>query len=441
MIDKKFVEFLFNGASIERWNDMLRPIDFIELDKQSHKVIIAYIIANIEEKERGKKIDWKVLIEGSIFEYFRNIALTDIKRPVISYLYKKKKNEINNYVIDKFEKYLKEFDIDFFKRFKSYYLDETNNRIERKILRAASTIATLYEFEMLMEFNRKIHPVDKIYNDLLNEAWNYLEFKAVERILNKQKPYEFINFCGQLRFQKRWAQTPRVPKTSVLGHIFLVALFTHFFLIKLKVCDKGVYYTFFNALFHDLPEALTRDIISPIKMGIKGLDETIKEYERNEIEQRLLPALTPFLRDEIKLYIIDEFENKYFEDNEYRYFNSNNETDKSFSKDYISYEDSISENKKISVKDKSKFYKDIKKTRMLGENINTFLKKYNNNDYKPIFGKIVRVADHFAAFLEAVYSKKHGISSGYIDEAIERYVKMYEKVKIGDIELGKSLFF
>lgn len=396
MIDKKFVELLFNGASIERWNDLLRPIDLIELDKQAHKMIIAYIIANIEQKERRKKINWRILIEGSIFEYFRNIALTDIKRPVISYLYKRKKEEINQYVINTFEKYLKHFNKDFFERFKKYYFSDNEYIIERQILRASSTLATLYEFEIISEFNKKIHPVEKIYNDLINEVENYLHFKGVERILNKQKPYEFINFCGQLRFQKRWAQTPRVPKTSVLGHIYLVAVFVHLFSIKLNICDKGVYNTFFNALFHDLPEALTRDIISPIKMGIKGLDEAIKDYELKEIEGRLLPTLTPYIREEIRLYIIDEFENKIFIDGEYNKF----------------------ETSEI-IKEKD------------------FLNKYNNDRFNPIFGGIVRIADRYAAFLEALYSKKHGISSSYISDAIKNYENMYKDKKLGKIDLNQ----
>lgn len=37
MLSKKFIEFLFEGAHIQRWNDHIRPNGFTELDKQAHK--------------------------------------------------------------------------------------------------------------------------------------------------------------------------------------------------------------------------------------------------------------------------------------------------------------------------------------------------------------------------------------------------------------------
>ncbi|MGZ7169402.1 MAG: HD domain-containing protein [Halobacteriota archaeon] len=34
-----------------------------------------------------------------------------------------------------------------------------------------------------------------------------------------------------------------------------------------KRCYRRRFHNFFGGLFHDLPEALTRDIISPVKRG------------------------------------------------------------------------------------------------------------------------------------------------------------------------------
>ena len=49
MLSKKFIEFLFEGAHIQRWNDHIRPNGFTELDKQAHKMMILYILAKYEE--------------------------------------------------------------------------------------------------------------------------------------------------------------------------------------------------------------------------------------------------------------------------------------------------------------------------------------------------------------------------------------------------------
>ena len=40
MLNKVFVEFLYEAAHIQRWNDHIRPNGFTELDKQAHKMMI-----------------------------------------------------------------------------------------------------------------------------------------------------------------------------------------------------------------------------------------------------------------------------------------------------------------------------------------------------------------------------------------------------------------
>ena len=64
MINKGLITRLFEAASIQRWNDHVRPVEFTELDKQAHKIIIAYVLGKLEEYERQVTIDWSKLIEG-----------------------------------------------------------------------------------------------------------------------------------------------------------------------------------------------------------------------------------------------------------------------------------------------------------------------------------------------------------------------------------------
>jgi len=82
VLSKALIEFIFEAAHIQRWNDHIRPQGFTELDKQAHKMMILYVLARYEEKEHDAKLDWQVLIEGGIFELFHRIVLTDIKPPV-----------------------------------------------------------------------------------------------------------------------------------------------------------------------------------------------------------------------------------------------------------------------------------------------------------------------------------------------------------------------
>ncbi|MEK6738147.1 MAG: hydrolase, partial [Planctomycetota bacterium] len=41
MIRKALLLKIFSAAYMQRWNDQIRPIELIELDKQAHKMVIA----------------------------------------------------------------------------------------------------------------------------------------------------------------------------------------------------------------------------------------------------------------------------------------------------------------------------------------------------------------------------------------------------------------
>ncbi|MGH2248669.1 HD domain-containing protein, partial [Enterococcus faecalis] len=85
---------------------------------------------------------------------------------------------------------------------------------------------------------------------------------------------------------------------SVLGHMLTVALFAYFYSKDVNACDKRLENNFYTALFHDLPEALTRDIISPVKYSVDELSDIIAEYEIIKIEDDILPFIPEGLKEE-----------------------------------------------------------------------------------------------------------------------------------------------
>ena len=59
------IELIYDAASIRRWNDQINPMDFTELDKQSHKMIIAYVLARFEEDQTPGSINYAFLEPNS----------------------------------------------------------------------------------------------------------------------------------------------------------------------------------------------------------------------------------------------------------------------------------------------------------------------------------------------------------------------------------------
>ncbi len=389
MITKGLLEKIYKAASIQRWNDHVRPVEFTELDKQAHKMVIAYIIGKHEEFQGRPKFNWIKLIEGGIFELLQRVILTDIKPPVFHWMMDKKGMELNKWVIEELandiagiknlkedmEKYL--FNPDFFKE-------------EKRILKAAHYLATNWEFKIIYNIAPFIYDIDKTKERIENEIEDHYDLIGVQKILLGKKTFGFIDLCGQLRFQQRWAQTPRVPKTSVLGHMLIVAIFSYLCSREIDACDKRVYNNFFAALFHDLPEALTRDISTPVKGAVEGLKETIKEYEEIQLEERLLPLLPLSWHEELRYFLGDEHQPK------------------------------RRENGKTIPINKAE------------------VNKYNEDKFSRLDGDIIKACDHLAAFIEACLSISHGIQSKTLKEAKNELYEDYQvRKKISGINFAQ----
>ena len=60
-LPRDLIQFIFEAAYIQRWNDHIRPQGFTELDKQAHKMMILYVLARYEEQDHGASLDWQGL--------------------------------------------------------------------------------------------------------------------------------------------------------------------------------------------------------------------------------------------------------------------------------------------------------------------------------------------------------------------------------------------
>lgn len=320
MINAKLIEHIFKAASISRWNDYPKMTNLVELDKQAHKFIIAYFIAKFEHG-----VDMNYIIEAGIFEFLSRVVVTDIRPDVFHQIQKQKKEQVNGWVLTMLENLVKDIDDgEFLKRLRKYLIDNDKTHTkERLILKAASYLATRWEFSIVYQTSQFLGDIEELKSRVDEELEDYYELIGVRKIAMNQKLAKIVDLSGRLRFQKRWAQTPRIPETAVLGHMLVVAILSYFYSLKVKACPKRLENNFFCALFHDLPESLTRDIISPVKYGIKGLNEIICEYEMRLIDEKILPFVPENFRDEFSYilgirkdgekFIKNEFENRTYE--------------------------------------------------------------------------------------------------------------------------------
>ncbi|NLA12518.1 MAG: HD domain-containing protein [Firmicutes bacterium] len=394
MITKELLEVLFETASIQRWNDHNRPEHFTELDKQAHKMIYAYVLAKFEETDRGAFIDWCTLIEGFLFEYLHRIVLTDIKPPVFHRLMAEKGVQLNEWVFENLESRLGPLKGGFLERMKEYLHHEAADSLEKKILRAAHYLATNWEFKLIYHLNAGIYGLEETRRDIENQLEEYYDLAGVQKINLNRKTGHFLDLVGQLRFQQRWAQSPRLPKTSVLGHMLIVAAFSYFCSLEVGASARRNRNNFLGGLFHDLPEVLTRDIISPVKRSVEGLDELIKDIELRQMEERIYPLLPAAWHREIKYFTEDEFNGKIIREGQVQLVSSEE-----------------------------------------------ICNRFNEDRFNPLDGEIVRACDQLAACMETYLSISYGITSPHLEEANRELQKIYQDRSIAGIDFDRLFGF
>ncbi len=389
-LNHDLISLFYDAASIRRWNDQVNPMDFTELDKQAHKMIIAYVLGKFADEDQAAPVDWLRLIEGGIFEMLHRIVLTDIKPPVFHRMMSEKGRELNEWVVAHLAPHTAKVEGGFHDRLCRHFFDPEYALPEKRLLKAAHFLATQWEFNILYQLCPFIGGIEAIRQEIENQIEDHYDLLGVQKISLKRKTAGFVDLCGQLRFQKRWSQSPRIPATSVLGHMLVVAILTYLSLREAHVSDRRVVNGFLAALFHDLPEVLTRDITSPIKAAVEGLDDIIKEYEQRQMEDRLLPLLPHTWHEEIRYYTENEFDNR--------------------------------------VRRAGKIIR-LDSFEQLGA-------EFCQADDQPVDGEVIRCCDHLAAFIEASLSIKHGITSKHLAEGAERLYTMYRDRRVGPIDFA-----
>jgi putative hydrolase of HD superfamily len=369
MIRKALLLKIFDAAGMQRWNDKIRPVEFTELDKQAHKMIIAYFLGKFEEHRSD--FSWIDIIEGGLFELLQRIVLTDLKPPIF---YKIKHDQakyrkLNDWVYSQLESSIAPLGEDFSLKFRNYFTEEEGS-LKRRILDAAHIYATKWEFDILYRANPNGYEMDIIRQRLAETQDRFRDLRGMEALAQNLDYRNFIDLCGQLRFQVRWAHVHRIPRTSVLGHLLFVAVLSYLFSTQFRACPRRSVNNYFTGLFHDLPEVLTRDIISPVKSAVEGLSDLIREYEKEMMEKEVYNLIPADWHSAIRMFTEDEFTSIVTIDGTRRIVSSG----------------------------------EISRT-------------YNEDRYDPRDGEMIRAADRLAAFIEAYLAIRNGSASPDLQEA------------------------
>lgn len=297
----------FDAVNMHRWNDHLRPIDLTEIDKQAHKASIVWVLGKYEE-DNGTLLDWQRAIEDLVFSFMTRTVLTDLKPQLFHRMEDERLSEVNQYVLSEIDRDIPDLESGFRTRFEDY-LNRKHDLLEDKLVSAAHYMATNWEFNLIYDMNKRSFGIEQTKANLYMELAEYMDIPGVRKMMESQS-MTFIDLFGQLRFQQRWTRVQRIPQTTVLGHSLMVAIMAYLHDLDTGAGKRQIYNDFFTALFHDLPEVLTKDVISPVKVNVHGLTEILDEYEHELVNSRIMPLIPEDWRSEFKFLVFDPFSDK-----------------------------------------------------------------------------------------------------------------------------------
>ena len=395
---------------MKRWNDKMRPMELVEVDKQAHKMIAAWLLFELNSQGLAPEDKAKLgedIVRGGIFDYLYRLVITDIKPPIF---YQIKANpahyqKLTAWVLNELQPRVQPLGKEFWDGMQSHFERQVRHdeSLASRILDAAHLFASRWEFHLIRDMNKWDEEMDDIEDNFKRGLEAHLDLAGERQLIEgpTTRLGKFAFMCGQLRFQKRWSQTPRIPETSVLGHMFIVACLAYFFSIAVGACPVRRHNNFYAGLFHDIPELLTRDIISPVKSSVQGIGDLIREYEGKELERRLFSILDRSvygdLIERLSYYLgIDvgsEFESTILEDGKAR---------------IVSWD------------------------QLQGE--------YNQDRFCPKDGRMLKICDHLAAFLEAYTALSNGITNAHLQQASWRIRTLYQNQSLTEeLHIGALL--
>jgi putative hydrolase of HD superfamily len=408
MITYALAAKLFGGFSILRWNDRLRPTELVEIEHHALKSILTYFLGKtVEHSSTNKTTFWREIVDGNIYDLLGKITTSDIQTEVRQKLKKTAGEDFVKLIVEDWNK--PALGIKKSQNFEKYIGATVGaEAIKFPILRFAHKYVTRCEFEIIKKFSLDTIDNRRIENEInssIKKSLNSSLEKIAEELENDDSDIlSVFRIIERLRYQIRWSQTPRIPSTSVLGHCMYCAVLAYFISVEAGLESDRIVNNFYAALFHDMPEALSRDIISPVKKAAIKIEEQIAQIERELCEDRILKKIPEVWKADFR-----------FITGQMCYKGENNLIDTQLDTTKYNANDQREEFKKH-----GEFSNRIKVTDNPtyeiipwgNEIMDSYRSKYG------VDGELLKICDLISSYMEARMSMQHGIRSPHLDNGI-----------------------
>jgi len=299
--------------SIKRWNNFPRIEDITPLDNTWFVIHISLFLAEIEEKN-WKKIDKEYIIKKILFDLFKALILSDINSWTRDYIIKEDE-VIMQELEDKVLKYILSLDWEDFliADIKAIFSKEDKN-IEDDIISSAKKFAWYHECLV----NSRVFLFT--YDVAMEQIQEYLEnnkkkLYSLWVLLENDNYKKYLWHIRRLSHAERWSWKQRNYPISVMSHLTIIT-FISYLLASIENNsweDYDVLEIMLKSIYHDIPEAITWDIITPTKNAVKWFREVLEKVEENMMEDYFFVYIDNDYKNKVSKYMLDPFSWKHWD--------------------------------------------------------------------------------------------------------------------------------
>lgn len=298
---------LTRWLSINRWNNFPRIENVSLLDNLWNAIHIWLFLAYLEEKN-WNKVDREFLLKRYIFSSFKTLILSDINswtREAILEIDK----EIFLNLENKALKFLLSLSgPESIKEDIKNILEDNSKILELNILKASKKYAWYIECKI----NQKVY--DEMYDVPMMEIKKSLKkyeeiLPSFKELMNNKDYQRYISHLRRLSHSMRWNQQSRIFPISVMSHLVIIT-FLSYVIWKMendKWANLDILELMLKGVYHDIPEAITWDVIAPTKRAVLWFAQALEKVEIKMMDEYLFSCVDNDYKLQVYEYMLNPF--------------------------------------------------------------------------------------------------------------------------------------
>lgn len=277
------------------------------MDNTGFVIHIALFLGYLEEQE-WNTIDKEFLIKRIIFDSFKGLILSDINAGTREYIKQIDSNMFEQVENKALSKILTLDSLPYIKADIEATLLNTKNTKEIALISAARKYAWFLECNVNHKIFSEVYevPLSQIVVDLEKSR---KEIKSLDILLKNENYKKYILNIRRLSHAMRWSGEAKIIPISVMSHLVIVGFISY--IIASIENENGAHLDVLDLLmrwiYHDIPEAITGDIITPTKTSVEWFPEVLEEVEQKMLDDYLFSFIPKEYKDELFSLVFHPF--------------------------------------------------------------------------------------------------------------------------------------